>query len=171
MHRNTFLQGILIVFGLFSLLFSNTVQAQTIVPTPQELNFAKEYYQIYMSMQNADRVLVKQLEGTDIKSMSGLNTFMVKKYNYTKNAYDRLCGIKPPAKFVTPYNLLKEAITNHLYYVKNGLQIIKSGADSAKIAEHTANLQPIKNKYSKALTDFMTILKTWPKEYVEKVVK
>jgi hypothetical protein len=167
----TLTRVVTITLSFLLVFFASSLESRALTPSSDDFIFAKDFYQTYMNMERSDKKLVSRLSKVDLQSLSGMKTFMAEKYQYTKESYTVLMGLKPTPQFQDCHQKLLHATYEHLKYLQEGMKIIQQSENTTSIKQHTTKYGAIKQKYTEAMNEFLGIIKQWPEEYIKQVLQ
>lgn len=159
---------------LLFLIFINlnaTVFAGDNIPSTQEVQYAKE---VYLLMTTFDAKETKFAEGANSETPTTNNQMkdiFKNKFDYTKTYYLTLKSKQPTSKFMASH----QALLNGLYQTLQYIQLVIVELDKKKnvneiTAQHSQVFLKANDVYSKAVKEFIAIVRSWQRPYIDKVM-
>ncbi|MGD9580509.1 MAG: hypothetical protein AB7V50_03995 [Vampirovibrionia bacterium] len=161
---------IVIVFSMF-LALNIPAFAGDNIPSDLEVMYAKNVYLLMTQFDKKEALFAQNAENHSIQNNSQMRLVFKDKFNYTKECYLKLKEQQPTSKFVSIHQSLLSGLYKTLQYIQVVIAELDKNKNVNDIAKANSKVfQDANGTYSAAVKEFVTLVRSWQRPYINKVM-
>lgn len=166
-----YLNFLTLLFLISFFITTQTVLAGDNIPSVKEVEYASVLYKLMNTFDKNESQFSENLKTIEVKNQNAIINEFRKKYDYSKMYYLETRKLIPTSKFAKSHQDLLVNIYETVKCTKAMLDELEKGRGVQQVhAEYTREFQQINTKYTVAVKEFLNIIKSWQKQYIEKVI-
>ena len=141
------------------------------IPSNMEVEYAQKLYKLMSGFDQNEANFAKKIQTVNAQDNNSISALFKSKFNYTKQYYLSVSALQPTSKFAKWHRELLESIYNTLKCIQKVIIELKKNKSPQEILlQYNKTFKDINANYSKAVKEIVTIIKSWQKPYIKKVI-
>lgn len=162
---------VLLVVFIFSFLLTPAIFANKLTPTPDDIRFAKDFYQTFRNLMEYDGYI--KFETGKIKhsesNISAFKPYLEKKLEYASKTLDLLSEMKTTTPFNDCSIELSKNLNVEIIHLKQALILCNKTLSKEEFDSLDATFNQINKRYEEIKENFISIVKQWDKQSIDEV--